>query len=306
MHVNLVEETACNLLKQAAVHLPEDVKKALIRAYNSEESEVGKSQLEAILKNIELAEENQAPICQDTGTITFYIKAGSDFKMLRHVEEALVTAVRRATRHVPLRPNAINPINGRNSGDNTGRFSPQTIWEVVAGDFLELTVMLKGGGSENASALSTLLPSDGIKELKKFVVETVVRAGAQPCPPVILGIAFGGNVDLTMKLAKKALLRPLGKANPDPEVARLEAELMDAVNSTGIGPMGLGGRITTLGVHVDYAYRHPATFPAAVAFSCWALRRASARINNDGSVEYLTHRDDELYGHVSSENTFIR
>lgn len=278
-------------MKQAAFRLPGDVKKALRRAYESEESEVGKAQLEAIFKNIELAEENQVPICQDTGTITFYINVGADFKGLQDVEAALVHAVRRATRQVPLRPNAVNPINGRNSGDNTGRFSPQTVWEVVAGDFLELAVMLKGGGSENVSALSMLLPGEGIKELKKFVVETVVRAGAQPCPPVILGVAFGGNVDLAMKLAKKALLRPLGEANSNPDLARLEAELLDAVNSTGIGPMGLGGRITALGVNVDYAYRHPATFPAAVAFSCWALRRASARINKDGSVEYLTHED---------------
>lgn len=291
LNTNLVEETAFNLLKQAAVRLPGDIKKALRRAYDSEESEVGKAQLEAIFKNIELAEENQVPICQDTGTITFYINVGADFKRLCNVEAALVHAVRRATRQVPLRPNAVNPINCRNSGDNTGRFLPQIVWEVVSGDFLELTVMLKGGGSENVSALSMLLPSEGVRELKKFVVEAVVRAGAQPCPPVILGVAFGGNADLVMKLAKKALLRPLGKANSNPDLARLEAELLDAVNSTGIGPMGLGGRITALGVHVDYAYRHPATFPAAVAFSCWALRRASARINKDGSVEYLTHED---------------
>lgn len=288
MNVNLVEETTFNLLKQAAVRLPEDVKKALREAYDTEESEIGKAQLEAILRNIELAEENQAPICQDTGTITFYIKAGADFKRLQGVEEALINAVQKATRQVPLRPNAVNPINGRNSGDNTGRFMPQTVWEVVTGDFLELTVTLKGGGSENVSALSMLLPSGGMKELKKFVVEAVIRAGAQPCPPVILGVAFGGTADLVMKLAKKALLRPLNRANPDSELARLEVELLDAVNSTGIGPMGLGGRITALGVHVDYAYRHPATLPAAVVFSCWALRRASARINADGSVEYLT------------------
>lgn len=289
MNVNLVEETAFNLLRQAAVRLPDDVKEALRGAYDSEESEVGRAQLEAILRNIELAEENQAPICQDTGVITFYIQAGADFKRLQDVEEALVSAVRRATRQVPLRPNAVNPVNGRNSGDNTGRFLPQIVWEVVAGDFLELTVILKGGGSENVSALGMLLPGDGMKALKKFVVEAVIKAGAQPCPPVILGVAFGGNADLVMKLAKKALIRPLGTVNSDPEIARLEAELLDAVNSTGIGPMGLGGRITALGVHVDYAYRHPATFPAAVTFSCWALRRASARINKDGSVEYLIH-----------------
>jgi fumarate hydratase subunit alpha len=150
--------------------------------------------------------------------------------------------------------------------------------------------MIKGGGSENVCATGMLVPGEGIKGLKKFVIDAVIKAGAQPCPPTILGVAVGGGADVAMKLAKKALLRPLDEANSDRRLAEIEREILEAANMTGIGPMGLGGKITVLGVHVDYAHRHPASFPVAVAFNCWAARRASARINADGTVEYLTHK----------------
>jgi len=288
--LNLVENTAFNLIKQAVIYLPEDVKQALQKAYAEETSATAKTQLKTILCNIALAEERQAPMCQDTGTLTFYVKTGARAKHLDKVEKALVNATRKATKEIPLRPNAVDPFTQKNSGDNTGRFTPQLHWEIVAGDNLELTVMPKGGGSENVCAVKMLLPSEGISGLKKFVVDTVINAGAQPCPPTILGVAVGGGADVALSLAKKALLKPLNEANADTEIAKLERELLEAANMTGIGPMGLGGKTTVLGVHVDYAYRHPASFPAAVAFNCWAARRASARITADGAVEYLTHK----------------
>jgi fumarate hydratase subunit alpha len=135
-----------------------------------------------------------------------------------------------------------------------------------------------------------LVPGEGLTGLKKFVIDTVVKAGSKPCPPNILGVAFGGGTDIAITLAKKALLRPIDQHNSNPELANLEKELLEAVNQTGIGPMGLGGKFTVLGVNVDYAARHPASYPAAVAFNCWAARRASARIDQDGNVEYLTHK----------------
>ncbi|MGB9714277.1 MAG: fumarate hydratase [Candidatus Bathyarchaeales archaeon] len=286
----VVENVAFEILKQAVIYLPDDVKKALKKAYEEETSETGKTQLKAILDNIELAEKFQAPVCQDTGTIIFYAKAGAEVKGLDKVEEALVNATRRATKEVPLRPNAVDPFTQKNSGDNTGRFIPYINWEITAGNSLELTVMTKGGGSENVCVTGMLVPGEGVKGLKKFVLDAVIKAGAQPCPPTILGVAVGGGADIAMKLAKKVLLRPLGEPNPNPELDKLEKELLEAVNMTGIGPMGLGGKTTVLDVHVDYAFRHPASFPAAVAFNCWAARRASARIHPDGKVEYLTHK----------------
>ena len=286
----IVESVAFNILKQAVIFLPNDVKQALEKAYAEETSDTGKTQLKAILDNIELAEKYQAPVCQDTGTIIFYIKAGAKAKDLDKVEQALINAVKRATKEVPLRPNAVDPFTGKNSGDNTGRNIPYLNWEIVPGDQIEMTVMTKGGGSENVCIGGMIVPGEGINGLKKFVVEAVVKAGAQPCPPNILGIAVGGGADISMKLAKKALLRPLNESNPDPELAKLEKEIFEAVNLTGIGPMGLGGKTTVLGVRIDYAFRHPASFPAAVAFNCWAARRATARINADGTVDYLTHK----------------
>lgn len=288
--LSIVENTAFNLIKQAVIYLPEDVKQALQKAYTEETSKTAKTQLKAILCNIALAEERQAPMCQDTGTITFYIKAGTQVKHLDKIEEALVNATRKATKEIPLRPNAVNPFSQKNSGDNTGRFTPSIHWEIASGDSLELTLMPKGGGSENVSATKMLLPSEGISGLKKFVVDAVINAGAQPCPPTILGVAVGGGADTALQLAKKALLKPLSEANADPEIAKLERELLEAANMTGIGPMGLGGKATVLGVHVDYAHRHPASFPVAVAFNCWAARRASAHLSADGEVEYLTHK----------------
>jgi fumarate hydratase subunit alpha len=177
----------------------------------------------------------------------------------------------------------------KNSEDNTGRLIPQVHWEIVGGRDVEITVMAKGGGSENVTALGMLSPGDGVKGLKRFVVDAVVKAGAQPCPPTILGVAVGGGADVAVALAKKALLLPLDTRNADPEIAVLERELLEAVNLTGIGPMGLGGKTTVLGVHLDYTFRHPASYPAAVVFNCWASRRASARIRGDGKVEYLNH-----------------
>ena len=286
----IVENVAFNILKQAVIYLSEDVKQALKKAYAEETSETGKTQLKAILDNIELAEKYQAPVCQDTGTIIFYIKAGAKAKNLDKIEEALIDATRKATKEVPLRPNAVDPFTQKNSGDNTGRLIPYINWEIVPGDGLELTVMTKGGGSENVCVTGMLVPGEGINGLKKFVVDAVIKAGAKPCPPNILGVAIGGGADISMKLAKKSLLKPLNESNSNPEIAKLEREIFEAANMTGIGPMGLGGKTTVLGVHVDYAFRHPASFPAAVAFNCWAARRASARISADGAVEYLTHK----------------
>ncbi len=288
----VVETVGFNILKQAVIYLPDDVKAALKKAYAEETSETGKTQLKAILDNVELAEKYKAPVCQDTGTIIFYIKAGAKAKDLDKVEDALINAVKRATKEVPLRPNAVNPFDQKNSGDNTGRYIPHLNWEIVPGDKIEITVMTKGGGSENVCTGGMIVPGEGIKGLKKFVVDAVVKAGSQPCPPNILGIAVGGGADISMKLAKKALLRPLNEPNPDPELAKLEKEVFEAVNMTGIGPMGLGGKTTVLGVKIDFAYRHPASFPAAVAFNCWAARRSTARISAEGTAEYLTRKLD--------------
>ena len=285
-----VENVAVKLLQLAVTKLPQDVKEVLHKAYEEETNEIGKAQLKAILDNADLAEKICSPMCQDTGVIIFHVKAGSKVDELDKVVTALRNAAVRATKEIPLRPNAVDPFTQTNTGNNTGRFIPYIHWEIVPGNTLEITVMPKGGGSENVSALAMLSPGQGINGLKKFVVDTVIKAGAKPCPPTVLGIAVGGGAEIAMNLAKAALLKPLNQPNPDPELAKLEQELLEAANSTGIGPMGLGGKTTVLAVNIDYAHRHPASYPVAVVVQCWAARRATARIHSDGTVEYLTHK----------------
>ena len=286
----IVEDTAFNLLKLAVVKLPSDIKDALNRAYKEETSEAGRVQLEAILKDIELAEKDDTPLCQDTGIIIFYVKAGAKVKDLDVIETAIQNATRRATKEVPLRPNAVDPFTQKNSGDNTGKHIPYINWEITDSDYVEITAFPKGGGSENVCTIGMITPGEGVNGLKKFVIDAVIKAGAMPCPPTIVGVAAGGGSDISMKLAKASLLRPLNEPNPNPDLNKLEKELCEAANSTGIGPMGLGGKFTVLGVRIDYAHRHPASYPVAVAFQCWAARRSTARIHSDGTVEYLTHK----------------
>jgi len=291
---NLIEKLTVNLLRLAVTELPADVKKALKDAYMKERNPIGKIQLKAILENIQLAEEERIPICQDTGLISFYVKVGSEFRGLSKIEEALIEGVKRATAEIPLRPNAVNPFTQRNTDNNTGRHVPCIHWSIIDGNYLEITAFPKGGGSENMCALRILKPAEGLSGLKRFVIESVVNAGGMPCPPTIIGVGVGGTSDMAMNLAKKALLRPINKSHPDPFIAELERDLLRAVNSTGVGPMGLGGDSTALALKIEYAHRHPASYPVAIAFQCWAARRATARVYSDGRVECLSHKDRNL------------
>lgn len=287
----IVMDTAINLLKLAVTQLPPDIKYTLRKFRAEETNEVAKKQLDAILENIELAEKTETPICQDTGLQMFYLRVGSNFPILGKLPQILKEAVRRATKNVPLRPNAVNPFTRENTGDNTGKHIPWIDWEVFNGDNLELTVLPKGFGAEMMSAFTMMTPGEGIRGLKKFVVDVLVTAGARPCPPVVLGVGVGGGADSVMKLARKAILRPIDKRHEDPEIAKLEEELLKLLNETGIGPMGLGGKTTVLGVNIEYAHTHTAALPVSVILQCWAARKASAKIWPDGRVEYLTTKE---------------
>ncbi|MFW9799823.1 MAG: fumarate hydratase, partial [Candidatus Thorarchaeota archaeon] len=239
-------------------------------------------------QNIEIAEAG-IPMCQDTGIIIFYLKVGDKFPFTSEVRESIVKATRTATTTVPLRPNAVNPIVGGNSGDNTGRKIPWINWEVVHGDTLEITAFPKGGGSENVSIVGMLKPGVGLTGVKKLVVDNAMSYMGKACSPNIIGVGIGGGADISIKIAKQQLLRPLDDSHPEPEVAEIEKDLMEAINATGIGPMGLGGMTTVLGVKVDYAMRHPASLPVGVAVQCWAARHSKAIISKDLEVTYVTH-----------------
>ncbi|MCU0861948.1 MAG: fumarate hydratase [Methanomassiliicoccales archaeon] len=222
------------------------------------------------------------PMCQDTGIPIFFAKG----RCLPHLEEGIRRGVSRATSEIPLRPNVVHPLTRHNPGDNLGKGMPCLHFEPSDLDYTEITVLPKGAGSENMSALAMLTPSQGTKGIRAFVLETVVRAGGNPCPPTIVGLGIGGSADEAMLISKKALLRRLDRENPDPALASLERDLTEALNLTGIGPMGLGGRTTVLGVRAEQASCHTASLPVAVTIQCWAGRRATARIMKDGSVAY--------------------
>ncbi len=287
-----LKEFIVELIRVATTQLPSDVVEGLRKAYERETNPVAKKQLEAILKNIELASKLWRPICQDTGTPYFYVRLGEDFPIRAGLEEVFRDAVREATRTVPLRPNAVDPFREKNTGDNTGRYIPWIEIELVSGDRLEVTYVPKGGGSEAPSTLVMAPPIQGLRKLKETVLRAVVEAGPKPCPPVIIGVGVGPGADVALSLAKKAaVLRPVGSRHPDPEIARLEEELLEAVNSLGIGAHGFGGLVTALDLHIEYAHRHPATYAIGVVMSCWATRRASGYILPDGTWEITSHKN---------------
>lgn len=283
----IVEDTAVEVLRRASIELPPDVLEAINKAYREETSEMGKSQLKAILENIHLAKEMNRPICQDTGLMIFYVTVGNKFGNFAFIPDTLAAATLRATQDIPLRPNAVHPLTRRNPGNNAGTRVPIINYDITEGDYMDLVGLPKGAGAENMSALAMLTPSAGVEGIKKFVVDRIVSAGGMPCPPTVLGVGIGGMSDAAMKLAKKALLRPLNQRHPEKEIAQLEEELLRLVNSTGVGPMGLGGRCTALGLNIEYAFCHTAALPVGINVQCWANRRARARVHKDGSVEYM-------------------
>lgn len=278
----LIEETVIALLRRAVTTLPPDVRAALEASLSLERDPTAKRELGRIIENIGEAGACTLPMCQDTGLPVFFAKMGFT---VAGFEEAVARGVRRATEEIPLRKNVVHPLTRENTGDNTGKGMPYIYYSFEPAGHIDLTVMPKGGGSENMSALAMLNPAGGRGEVRRFVLDTVVGAGSKPCPPVIVGVGIGGAADECMALAKKALLRPVGSRNPDPAMARLEMELLHDINRTGIGPMGLGGDTTGLAVHVEYAHCHTASLPVAVGVQCYAARRARARIYKDGSVE---------------------
>jgi fumarate hydratase subunit alpha len=280
-------EVAIKLIDKAVKTIPEDVEKALIEAYKTETSEIGVKMLEAIIENIRIAKEEGRLICQDTGIPLFIVEEGVEAPWRIDYYRIFSEAVSKATKTIPLRPNVVHPLTRLNSGDNTGVGVPVLHVIKTEGGNIKVSFMPKGAGSENVSSLYMLTPIKTVEAIKNVVLTRVVEAGGMPCPPTILGIGLGGTAEEAMLMAKKALLRPIGDENKNPEIAKLESELFEAVNKTGIGPMGLGGRWTCLDVKIEYSYCHTASLPLAINFQCWAARRASAVIEPDGSYKIL-------------------
>jgi len=284
----LVEDTAKELYIRALKILPPDVREALKRAYERETNPNAKDILHTILRNVEIADREDALICQDTGLPIYMVKIGSKFPVDgARMAVALKEGAKRATLEHPFRGSSTHPVTRVNPQTSVGEGLPIIYWDFVPdNNFLEILMIPKGSGSENMSAMKMFIPADGIAAVKKFVIDTVLQSGSNPCPPGVIGVGIGGTADLVSKLAKEAIARPVGSHNHDPFFAKMEDELCEAINSLGFGPMGLGGSISTLAVHIEWAYTHITQNPVAVNTQCWPARRARGKIYPDGRVEY--------------------
>ncbi len=274
-----IEDTICSLYRDSVIELPKDIKNALKNAYDNETNETARLNLKAILENIEAAHKNSIPMCQDTGLPIVFVKLGS--LKVENLYKGIRNGVEKATKKVPLRPNVVDPFTRENTGTNTGKGIPLVDVEIVEGNYLELTIFPKGFGSENNNALKMGLPGEGVEGVKNFVLETVLKAGGKPCPPTRIGVGIGGSSDYALKLAKKALLRDINSKNPDNRLAELEHDILELINSTGIGPMGLGGKTTALDVKIELVDTHTAGLPIGVCIQCWAARHASAVLKDE-------------------------
>jgi fumarate hydratase subunit alpha len=250
--------------------LAADVRAAVENARATEESPVGREILDQMLENAAIAEREQIAICQDTGFAVFFVELGDRVSIEGGtLVDAINEGVRAGYREGYLRKSICHPLTRKNTGDNT----PAIVHlELVAGDGLKILLAPKGAGSENMSQVAMLKPSDGLEGIKTMVIERVRGAGANPCPPVVVGVGIGGTMEKAAIIAKKAMLRSIGSANPDPELAALEAELLKKINDLGIGPQGLGGRTTALAVHIEVFPCHIASLPVAVNINCHATR----------------------------------
>lgn len=272
VHVSQITDAVYHLCQEANFVLGGDVKKALKRAMDLEQSPLGQEILTQIVENYKIAEDEKVPMCQDTGFSLVFIKLGIDVHLTGgDLYEAVNEGIRRGFTDGFLRKSIYaNPIKrDRNTGDNT---PAQVYLQLVPGDKIEIDYDSKGGGSENMSRLAMLKPADGLEGVKKFVLETVANAGPNACPPMIVGVGVGGTFDRCAYLAKYSLLREVGDPNPDPELAALEEELLTEVNKLGVGPQGLGGTVTAMAVHIEMHPCHIASLPVAVNIECHSHR----------------------------------
>jgi tartrate/fumarate subfamily iron-sulfur-dependent hydro-lyase alpha chain len=287
-----IEEAARDLYIRALTDIPQDVRAGLKRGYDAEVA-AGKSTsskvMLTVLENVKTADEKDMMVCQDTGLPIYKVLVGQTCKVdLVELKKRLRVGAERATKEYPLRSNTVHPLTRKNTQTNTGEGIPVIKVDFVPNsDKLEIWMAPKGSGSENMSFLRMLKPADGLKAVKKFVLECVFDSGANPCPPTIVGIGLGGTSDSAAAMAKEAsCFRKIGTHNADPQVAQLETELLDLINQTGIGPQGLGGVTTAMAVNIEWAHTHISQLPVAVNMQCWRGERASATIDANGNVTY--------------------
>jgi L(+)-tartrate dehydratase alpha subunit len=276
-------------------HLPDDVLAKLKELRENENQPLAKVVYDSMFDNQARAEQLNRPSCQDTGVIQYFVRAGSNFPLLADMKGILTEAVRTATKVSPLRHNAVETFDEKNTGDNTGTRLPWIDWDIVPNEkSITLDVYMAGGGCTLPGRAMVLMPSAGYEGVVQFVFDVITSYGVNACPPLLVGVGVSTAVETAAILSKKALLRPLGSRHANPKAAEMELLLEKGLNEVGIGPQGLSGNSSVMGVHIESSARHPSTIGVAVSTGCWSHRRGTIRINEDMSYEILSHKGAKL------------
>jgi tartrate/fumarate subfamily iron-sulfur-dependent hydro-lyase alpha chain len=284
----LVERVTRDLYIQSLKDVPPDVRHALSKAIDKESLPTARQLLQTMFRALELGDEKDMIVCQDTGLPVYWVSIGKGLYVDGpRLQKAIERGTERATTEHPFRSSIVSPLGRENRQTSTGKRMPYMHIDFTDehGE-LEILIMPKGSGSENMSFLNMLVPADGVQGIKKFVLDCVIEAAGKTCPPSVVGVGIGGTADQCVYLAKLALTRAVGSHNPDAAIAAMEDELLEVINQTGIGPMGLGGDTTSLAVHIEDAWTHITMNPVAVNLQCWRGLRRRAYVHTDGSVDY--------------------
>ena len=273
-----------------AVHLPDDVVSKLRELRDNEEDPAALSIYDMMFENMRLASELGRPSCQDTGLVQFRIDCGSRFPLLEQLQGILTEAVRQATEKTPLRPNAVETFDEVNTGNNLGTGAPSISWNILPmWDGCSVSTYLAGGGCSLPGHAAVLMPGEGYEGAARFVLDRIAEYGPNACPPFLVGVGIANSVDTAAQLSKKALFRPVGSHNPNEKAAEMEQLLEEGINAMGIGPQGMGGKFSVLGVNIENAVRHTATLGVGVSLSCWTHRRGEIVFDRDLNFTAGTH-----------------
>jgi len=288
-------EVIAKFLAMSGKILPDDITAKLEALSAAETIPLAKSVYESMLKNQKMAAELNRPSCQDTGVINFFVTAGEHYPDLGKIAPALKEAVRRATVQAPLRHNTVAIFDEKNDGTNVGERAPFIHWDIMPdSDTLRVETYMAGGGCSLPGRAITLMPSAGYEGIVKYVLDTMVDWGINACPPLLVGIGIAGSVENASLLSKKAILRPLGSRNPNPKGAEMELLLEKGLNDIGLGPQGVSGTASVMGVHIESAARHPSTISVGINVGCWAHRRGCIVLDKDMNYEILSHKGARL------------
>ncbi len=295
MDKNAASQTLTDIMAKFTAYigkrLPSDVREKLAELRAAETNVLASTIYDSMAENQEIADKLDRPSCQDTGVIQYFITAGSDFPFLGELEDSLRQATMEATKTAPLRHNAVETFEEKNTGTNTGSRIPWLDWEIVPGDDgIVIDVYMAGGGCTLPGAAKVLMPGEGYEGVTDFVFDVITNRGINACPPLLVGVGVSTSAETAARLSKKALFRPVGSKHPNEKAAKMETLLEDGLNAVGIGPQGLTGNASVMGVNIESSARHPSTIGVAVSTGCWAHRRGKIRIAADLSYEILSHK----------------